>query len=119
MLSLVDSDMKKLVDVHFAFANTIESTNELEELQFQGIHLNQHQTSEYEFQVEVHAYKNRVLLAFIYDRALYDEDTLNVFVALTRDIVNTVLHNKAIAVNKIDAEAVLSSSGNEPSIDSI
>ncbi|ELR72266.1 Long-chain-fatty-acid--CoA ligase [Fulvivirga imtechensis AK7] len=105
MVSMLSTDTNQLVDVHFAFSNALDSDSELESLQFKSVNLLERTTGEYEFQVEVFEEQNNQFhVSFIYNTALYNEDTVGIFKDSYKSIVSAVLENRSIEIEKIDIE---------------
>ena len=110
MVSMIGVEDEPLVDVHFAFSNAINSTQELEDLQFRSVNLLKRTTGEYELQVEVFEEENsRFQVSLIYDTALYDEYTTGVLVDAYRSVLSAVLENKQVEVDTITIEPAVSS----------
>ena len=111
MVAMMSAEDEVLVDVHFAFSNAINSTQELADLQFRSVELLERTTGEYELQVEVFEEKDsRFHVSLIYNTALYDKYTMSVFKDTYQGVLRAVLENRQL---KIDAIAIESAVGSQ------
>ena len=102
MVSIISAENEPLVDVHFAFSNAVNSTQELEDLQFKSVDLLKRTTGEYELQIEVFEEKDsRFHVSLIYNTALYDEYTMDVFEDMYQRILRAVLKNRRLEIDAI------------------
>jgi amino acid adenylation domain-containing protein len=117
IVSMINSD-DKLVDVHFAFGNTVDSREELEELKFKSIQGNKNKLveyesiklvnrreSEYNLQIEVHQNAEFFQVLFIYNDSLYDEGIVRILVNAYKNILSTVINSRNIKIDEIDVES--------------
>jgi len=101
MVALTRDRTGSLVDVHFAFSNAVDSRQELAELKFNPVRLNEKQTAEYPFQVEVYEHDGGFELLFIYDTARFDESIIRVFADGYTHILHAVLADPHAKIGRI------------------
>ncbi|MFB6456953.1 amino acid adenylation domain-containing protein [Chitinophaga sp. Hz27] len=108
MLALVteeDRDGRNAIfDVHFAFANTLDSDQELQALGFIPVQSRQHETTQYEFKIEVAAKTTGLSVGFIYSTLLYEDSTMEVFAAYYQNILTAIIHNSQVLIEDIPLE---------------
>jgi non-ribosomal peptide synthetase component F len=121
IVSMVGPEIKQLFDVHFSFANTFDSNEELKELEFKSLVFEEGPVSEYEhtdliasrrpeydIEVVVGEKEGRFQLWFLYNNSLYDAETIRILMDTYIGILKTVMGNKKIDIDKIDAERAMS-----------
>ena len=119
IVSLVSSEIKQLVDVHFSFDNTIDNGQELEDLHFKSVAIeeeadnrntgvNNTQSAEYDLEVVVSENEEQFQVLFKYNSSLYDDDTIKIFIDIFINIISNVVNNPKIEIDKIDIESEVS-----------
>ncbi|WP_234997933.1 non-ribosomal peptide synthetase [Mucilaginibacter sp. OK098] len=123
IVSLVSSEIKQLVDVHFSFDNTIDNGQELGDLQFKNVaieeeegadhrntEINNTQSAEYDLEVVVSENEDQFQILFNYNSSLYDDDTIKIFIDIFINIISNVVNNPKIEIDKIGIESEVSMS---------
>jgi amino acid adenylation domain-containing protein len=102
IVALLKADDRRVVDVHFSFDNTFDSSAELEVLQFRSVDLGRDaRNSEYDISIEVREKQENFQILFLYNRVLYDEETIRIFVDIYRKILDAVIDNEKTLIDKI------------------
>jgi len=92
------------IEVHFSFANVLNSTVELNEVEILPVDLSPRATTHFEFTLKAITETDRLKLLFTYSRELYDEETIRVFIAYYHNILLTVLENPSVCMEDIAIE---------------
>jgi len=108
MLSLVDRDEKMegrpIVQVHFSFANFLEEGSGLNRLGFMPLPVRGHETTQFEWKVEVTEKDHRFIIAFIYSTELYDPTFIGVLAEYYDNILRAVLKDPSVEIDGIALE---------------
>ncbi|MBW8687222.1 non-ribosomal peptide synthetase [Chitinophaga rhizophila] len=111
IVALVDEDERDgrnpVFDVHFAFANTLDSDKELGEIGFVPVLTRQHDTTQYEFKVEVSEKENGLSIAFIYSTLLYEADMIEMFAGYYQHIMAAIINNDEMSIDNIRLETAV------------
>ena len=112
MVALLDRkeemESRPIVQVHFAFANFLEEGSGLDQAGFTPLHIRGHQTTQYEFKLEVTEKDNKLQVAFVYSDALYDASFISVLAEYYHNILRAVLRNASIDITGITLTGSLS-----------
>jgi hypothetical protein len=85
--------------VHFSFANYLSAAGS-DSLGIVPIQPEKKTTTQFEFKIEAISRGGQLSLLFIYSKALYDENTISLFVQYYHDILRSVLKSKKTTVDK-------------------
>ncbi len=96
-----------IIDVHFAFANYIQDTEEIEGLKISPIKLSDVKTTQYGFKIEVFESDNRMLVQFIYSKALYSAEIITMLSIYYRNIMVNALKNSSVSIDEIELDSEL------------
>jgi len=96
-----------IIDVHFAFANYIQVTEEIEGLKISPIKLSDVKTTQYGFKIEVFESDNRMLVQFIYSKALYSAEIITMLSIYYRNIMVNALKNGSVSIDEIELDSEL------------
>ena len=103
ILSLVNSRENSLFDVHFSFLNIIDSEQDTRDLQFKSISLLGKREVEYELQIEILETTDNYTILLHYNNALYDKDTISLFLNTYEDALQIALQQKISKLNTLSS----------------
>ena len=110
MVLLVSQEEKMaqnpIVDVHFSFSNIVERYDEISDFEPFAVESRRDEVSEYEFKLEVREANDEMDIAFIYNTALYEDETIELLMSYYFNILLTVLENNSIHIERIELEAL-------------
>jgi len=93
-----------IVDVHFAFANYIQDTKEIEGLKISPVKISDVKTTQYGFKIEVFENDNRLVVQFIYSKALYSDQIIVMLSNYYKNILINVLKNNTVSIDEIELD---------------
>jgi acyl carrier protein len=102
IVSLVQASGASLIKVHFSFANFIDNKLDVQELQFVPVDLTDHKTTQYEFKLEVAETNRQYLAQFIYNKGMYDEETMETLVTYYYNILSAVMQQPSMLIGDIE-----------------
>lgn len=98
-------EKKRIVDVHFSFANYLDNIETAGEEEFSGFIIDSDKmTTQYEFKIQVNEGNGKFRIAFIYSTDLYEADTIELLETYYNNILTAVLGNSAIGIGNIELE---------------
>ena len=107
IVSLVNRGNKlgrKLVDVHFAFVNYFDARPEEKEWEIVPYEVQRQEFSQFEFKLEVVERINQMHIRFVYSKALYDENTIDLLIGYFNNILMAVLNDSSTIIENLEME---------------
>jgi amino acid adenylation domain-containing protein len=98
-------DRKRIVDVHFSFANYLDNIEAAGEEEFSGFIIDTDKmTTQYEFKIQVNEGNGKFRVAFIYSTDLYEADTIELLKTYYNNILTAVIDNSTTGIGSIELE---------------
>ncbi|MBT1695437.1 LLM class flavin-dependent oxidoreductase [Fulvivirgaceae bacterium PWU4] len=109
MFSLVNKDEKKqIIDVYFSSADFLDNEAEISALQFVPTRINRHvNTTRYELELSVSESDGQLDVIFIYSDALYDAQTIELFMEYYANILTAALENNLTDIETFELESAV------------
>ena len=111
MVAFLNEGQKKterFVQVHFAFANFLDNVIEEGDLRLNPYPIEKNRTTQYEFKLEATEKGDNICVEFIYSKALYEDETMDILIEYYKKILTSVLKDNFIRIDKIEMEGSLS-----------
>ncbi|MNY15303.1 hypothetical protein D3C86_1485070 [compost metagenome] len=109
MIDLVEdsnqSSGNSIVEVHFSIAEVFSNDNDLKALSFESVEVERKLSSQYKFKVEVVDTGDRIIIAFIYNDKVYDQDTVSLLMDYYIHILKSVLLHPLQTIKDLDLES--------------
>ncbi|AOM80163.1 non-ribosomal peptide synthetase [Pedobacter steynii] len=109
MIDLVEDSNQlsgnSIVEVHFSIAEVFSNDHDLKALSFESVEVERKLSSQYKFKVEVVDTGDRIIIAFIYNDKVYDQDTVSLLMDYYIHILKSVLLHPLQTIKDLDLES--------------
>lgn len=96
-----------IFDVHFALANYLDHGMQLDDLKFELVQLKWAETSQFEFKIHAVDERDRFLVYFVYNKTLYDDETMALLMKYYKNILLNVLADSTVKISDLEMENVV------------
>jgi amino acid adenylation domain-containing protein/non-ribosomal peptide synthase protein (TIGR01720 family) len=110
MVSLLRKEQRlgdeELIEFHCSVANVLEE-HAIDGLSYALLQSKRNEVAEYGFRIEGRLNNNQLSLVFIYNNSLYEEETVQVFIAYYHSILLQILKDESVSVADINMDLLL------------
>jgi acyl carrier protein len=104
-----NSDRENIIDVHFSYANFIDSREEIATLRFEPVIMERNESTQYELKLQVSEWHDKLILQLIYSTGLYSPDIIMTLMKYYYQILKAVINNDQLLIEEVEIEATAES----------